>query len=286
VGGRHRAGEWSVRDWMILSLALAVGLVVAGFTVDSARSDAGAPAAAAAPVIPVVPLAGATSTVDVVQALPGSAVRVEIDGRTVARDAALGKVVGPLQLTPGSHQVRFVGSGGSATAAATVTVKAGVAHDVVLHAPADAGGAAMVSVYRTPAAPIGAGKARVLLAHTAEVGAGDIWVDGKATFTDITNGQFAQADVPAGTHTVAIRPAGQKGKPILGPLKVDLAEGTVTLAYAVGNPADKPMTVVAHVVRLAPDGSVTPQQIHTGSAGLAADLPVRGFGALPGHVHR
>jgi hypothetical protein len=157
---------------------------------------------------------------------------------------------------------------------------------VVLHAPADAGGAAMVSVYRTPAAPIGAGKARVLLAHTAEVGAGDIWVDGKPTFKDITNGQFAQADVPAGTHTVAIRAAGQTGKPILGPLKVDLAEGTVTLAYAVGNPADKSMTVVAHVVRLAPDGSLTPQHIHTGSAGLAGNIRVHGFGNLPRHVHR
>ena len=55
----------------------------------------------------------------------------------------------------------------------------------------------------------------------------------------------------------------------------------MTLAYAVGNPAEKPMTVVAHVVRLAPDGSVTPQRIHTGSAGLAAHVRVHGFGALP-----
>ena len=285
MGGRHRAGEWSARDWVVIAFALAVGLVVAGFTVDSARSATGGPPAAA-PVVPVVPLAGATSTVDVVQALPGSAVRVEIDGRTVGRNAALGKVIGPLRLAAGSHQVRFVGAGGKATTAATVTVGAGVAHDVVLHAPADAGGAPVVSVYRTPDAPIAAGKARVLLAHTAEVGAGDIWVDGKPTFTGITNGQFAQADVPAGTHTVAIRPAGQTGKPILGPLKVDLAQGTVTLAYAVGNPATRSMTVVAHVVRLAADGNLTPQHIHTGSAGLAAHVPVHGFGALPRPTHR
>lgn len=283
MGGRHRAGEWSARDWVVIALALALGLVAAGFTVDSARSATGA--STAVPVVPVVPLAGPASTVDVVQALPGSTVKVTIDGRTVGSDAALGKVIGPLALAAGSHQVRFVDASGTATAA-TVTVKAGVADDVVLHAPAAAGGAPMVSVYRTPAAPIGAGKARVLLAHTAEVGAGDIWVDGKPTFTDITNGQFAQADVPAGTHTVAIRPAGQKGKPILGPLKVDLAQGTVTLAYAVGNPADKSMTVVAHVVRLAPDGSVTPQHIRTGTAGLAAHMSVHGFGALPPHVHR
>ena len=68
---------------------------------------------------------------------------------------------------------------------------------------------------------------------------------------------------------------------MLGPLDVDLAAGTVTLAYAVGNPADKSMTVVAHVVRLEADGSVTPLRIHTGSAGLARGS-VRGFGSLPG----
>ena len=130
-----------------------------------------------------------------------------------------------MPLTAGSHQVRFVGSGGQATTAATVTVEEGAAHDVVLHAPADGRWCTDGERLPDPCGTDRSGKARVLLAHTAEVGAGDIWVDGQPTFKDITNGQFAQADVPAGTHTVAIRPAGQQGKPILGPLKVDLAAG-------------------------------------------------------------
>ena len=197
----------------------------------------------------------ATSAVDLVQALPGATVRVEVDGRTVGRDVALGRVLGPLHLKAGGHEVRFIGASGTPTTAAMVTVAAGAAHDVVLHAPAAAGGDPLVSVYRTPTAPIAAGKARVLMAHTAQVGAADIWVDGQPVFTDIANGQFAQADVPAGSHRVAIRPAGSHGKPVLGPVDVNLAAGTVSLVYAVGNPAQGGMSVVAHVERLEADGT-------------------------------
>ncbi|MBV9831841.1 MAG: DUF4397 domain-containing protein [Marmoricola sp.] len=278
---------------MLIALALAVGLVAAGFTADAARSATGAPSRSLPDVAlhrsasrAVAPTAAAKSSVDLVQALPGATVSVQVDGRTVGSQLSLGKVVGPVALAVGAHEVRFEPTGGAPATAATITVESGSVHDVVLHAPADPSGDPVVSVFRTPDAPIAAGKARVLLAHAAEVGAGDIWVDGQKAFTSITNGQYAQADVPAGPHSVAIRPAGQTGKPILGPLSVDLAAGTVTLAYAVGNPAQGGMSVVAHAVRLEPDGSVTPLRIHTGSAGLAAKLRVRGFGTLPRRAHR
>lgn len=276
---------------MLIAAALGIGLVAAGLVQDAARSSdyagtaglAGSPAAATGSVLP---LARPESTVSLVQALPGAPVRVEVDGRTVGQQVPLGKVLGPLRLAAGSHEVRFVGSQGAPTTSAMVTVTAGVAHDVVLHAPATANGAPVVTVYPTPVAPIAGRKARVLLAHTAEVGPADIWVDGQRAFTHIANGQFAQADVPAGVHRVAIRPAGQTGAtPVLGPLDVDLAQGTVTLAYAVGNPADKSMTVVAHVVRLEADGSIALLRIHTGSAGSAAGVTVHGFGRVPSAPH-
>ncbi len=285
MGGRHRSREWSSRDVLVVAAALVVGVIAAGLTQDAARST-GIPAAAqvvrATDVAEHSPqtLTSSTSVVDVVQALPGPPVEVQVDGKTVGQRVALGKVLGPLRLSAGMHQVRFVGA---ATTAASVTVKPGAVHDVVLHAPAAAGGTPMVSVYRTPTEMIAQGKARVLLAHTAEVGAADIWVDGAKVFSKISNGQFAQADVPAGTHRVAIRPAGSTGKPVLGPIPVDLAAGTVTLAYAVGNPAGQGMSVVAHVERLAADGSVTPLRIHTGSAGLATGV-LHGFGSLPGRT--
>ncbi len=283
MGGRHRAREWSLRDGLFVAAALVVGVVAAGLTQDAARSSAftaGIETARSTDVSELAPpaLTSSASSIDLVQALPGPPVDVQVDGKTVGQKVVLGKVVGPLRLSAGSHQVRFVGA---TTTAASVTVTAGAVHDVVLHAPAAAGGDPVVSVYRTPTDPIAPGKARVLLAHTAEVGAADIWVDGAKVFSNIANGQFAQADVPAGTHHVAIRAAGSTGTPVLGPLPVDLAAGTVTLAYAVGDPTAEGMSVVAHVERLEADGSVTPLRIHTGSVGLVRGA-VRGFGTLPG----
>ena len=284
MGGRHRAHEWTLRDWLLIGVALVIGLVAAGLTQDAAsptgsfQGGVGLARTIQPAAAQVVPLAPAGSSVVIVQALPGDPVNVEVDGRTVGSDVAVGKVIGPLDLAPGNHEVSFVAAQGGPSSSASVTVNAGTAHDVVLHATADPAADPMVSTFKTPTAMIAAGKARVQLAHTAEVGAGDIWVDGQPAFKNITNGQFATADVPAGMHKVAIRPAGQTGTPILGPVDVDLAEGTVTLAYAVGNPADDSMTVVAHVLRLKADGSVTPLRIGTGSAGLAAEVDVRGFG--------
>ena len=200
MGGRHRAHEWSLRDGLLIAAALVVGLVAAGLTQDAARSTV-APAvsglARSTDVSELMPpsLTSTASTVDVVQALPGPPVAVEVDGKTVGQKVALGKVLGTLKLSAGMHQVRFIGA---STTAASVTVVAGATHDVVLHAPAAAGGDPMVSVYKTPTDPIARGKARVLLAHTAEVGAADIWVDGAKVFSKISNGR-AQADVPAGT---------------------------------------------------------------------------------------
>jgi hypothetical protein len=158
-----------------------------------------------------------------------------------------------------------------------VAVAAGSSTDVVLHRPASISGEPVVNTYKTPTSPIGPGKARVLLAHTATVPPADVRVDGKIVFTNIANGEFADADVPAGTHEVALLPTGQTTQPILGPLDVTLEAQTVTMVYAVGTPTNGSMRVIAHVSRIASDGSVVPASVGTGSAGLVADRPISPF---------
>ena len=236
-----------------------------------------APSAVALSAEGPAPQAAAVGHVAIVQAVPGANVDVVVDGRTLASGVAPGKVLGPYELSAGEHQVDFSGSGGLSQAT-TLDVAAGSNQDVVLHLPASVGGKAEVTSYQTPTEPIGPGKARVLVAHTANVAPADVRVDGTVVFTNIANGEFATADVPAGKHVVALLPTGESGPVILGPLTVDLTPSTITMVYAIGNPDDNTMTLVAHEATLAADGSLVPSTIATGSAGLAADVRVHPFG--------
>jgi hypothetical protein len=253
--------------------------VVAGLTVVAALTLV--PTAVAVSARGPAPASAAlVGHIDIVQAVPGATVDVMIDGKPVESGVAAGQVLGPYDLSAGQHRVDFTGPDGLARAA-TVKVKAGSNQDLVLHLPASVGGDALVTAYQTPVDPIGPGKARVLVAHTATVAPADVRVDGKVVFTNIANGEFATADVPAGKHVVALLPTGQTTTPILGPLTVDLTARTVTMVYALGNPEDGTMTLIAHSARLASDGTLVPAMIDTGSAGLAADVQVNPFGGPP-----
>ena len=229
-------------------------------------------------LVPAQPGTAAPSPalVTVVQAVPGATVDVSIDGRSVASGAAVGDVLGPFELTPGDHDVSFAGQ--DLAVDSSLSVDAGAASDVVLHLPADVDGDPVVHSYDAPTGAIGPDKARVLLAHTATVAPADVEVDGQTVFTNIANGEYADADVPAGTIKVALLPSGTTDDPILGPLDVALKAETLSMIYAYGNPRDGSMNVIAHVEDLSSDGSVRPSRIDTGSAGLVQE-PVTTFGS-------
>lgn len=227
------------------------------------------------------PPAPQPARVSVVQAVPGASVDVSVDGRRVADGAGVGDVLGPFEMTPGSHEISFRGEG--VRVESTLDVATGDTSDVVLHLPADVGGEPVVHSYAAPDGPIGPDKARVLLAHTATVAPADVEVDGQTVFTNIANGEFADADVPEGSIEVALLPSGSEGAdPILGPLDVALQARTLSMIYAYGNPRDQSMNVIAHTVDLAADGSVRPSRIDTGSAGLADDRVTTFTGPTPG----
>jgi len=237
------------------------------------------PLATAGPVA-ASPAFKSSGQVVVVQAVPGLSPEVSIDGNSIRDGVEVGTVLGPFDLASGSHEVEFSDGSGLAVVS-TLEVAQGSSTDVVIHLPAAVDGDPVVNTYSTPREPIGPGKARVLVAHTATVAPADVRVDGKVVFTNIANGEYAEADVPAGKHRVELLPTGQTTNPILGPLEVSLEPRTVTMVYAVGNPRNKSMNVIVHTATLAPDGSTVPDTIDTGSAGLAADSRVTPF-SVPG----
>jgi hypothetical protein len=247
-----------------VSIALVVGATIA---TTSFASEAQPDAPGARPA--------ATGGVAIINAVPKMDISVSIDGEEVVSSLALGDLGDPYPLAPGSHEVTF--SNGSEDYTATVDVAAGESSDVVVHRPAEVGGTPVVSVYPTPSEPIGPGKATVLLAHTATVAPADVVVDGQTVFTNIANGEFAEAEVAAGAHQVSLLPTGVTGTPILGPLDVELEEGTITAVYAYGNPKDGSMDVIVRTTAGTPSGAEPPSEIDTGSAGLVGRVQVWTF---------
>lgn len=252
-------------------------MAAAGLSVLSMGTVLVVGGAAAARPAHVAAAATGLGQVTVIQAVPGVDVGVRLDGRIVKSGAAAGSVLGPFRLAAGSHRVVFIGVEGQ-DITTTVKVSAGSNRDVVLHLPGVADGAPVVHSYTVPTTAIGPTKSRLLVAHTAAIGPADVDVDGTVVFDNIANGEFAESDVPGGAHKVALFPAGQTTNPILGPISIDLVPRTATMVYAYGTPGGGSMKIVWHTARLAADGTVVPQRVHTGSAGLVGDVAVAAFG--------
>ncbi len=228
------------------------------------------PAAQAAPQ-------DATARLMVVQAVPGEDLRVEIDDETVSEGSATGDVLGPFTVGAGEHQVRFVDASGDVVVDTAVDLEAGSTQDLVVHRPAQVGGDPVATLYATPTETIAAGKARVLIAHTASVAPADVRLDGVVVFSNIANGEFATADVAEGAHVAELLPSGVTTRPILGPLDVTLSASSATMIYAVGNAEAETMDVITHSISLASSDDEAPVSIDAGSAGLAAGIEVSPF---------
>jgi len=233
--------------------------------------------AGAPPGLPDYAAARVSGTVTLVQAVPGRTVEMRVDGRALHRVAHVGDVIGPVRLAAGRHVVAFVGPGG-VPATATVGLRQGASVDVVLHRPAAVQGASVVTSFRTPNRPIRAGWARILVADTATLAPADVRVDNRVVSANIANGESASIDLPAGRHLVTLVPTGQRAPAVLGPLKVPVAAGTVTMVYAVGGPRAGAHRAIVHTVGLANAGGAALGSVHTGTVGLARDLRVRVFG--------
>jgi Domain of unknown function (DUF4397) len=212
-----------------------------------------------------VPHAPAMS-VYILQGVPGESVTVAVDGQTVQRNVKAKAVVGPVDVRPGSHTVEFTGANWAVDR--TFDMDA-ASVDVVLHWPADRTDEPVVTVYDNDLSPIAANKGRLIVAHTAVVPPADIRVDEQVVFSNVANGEFAFAEVAAGTLSVDIVPTGQT-QPLFGPVDLPVEPQVLTRVFAIGAPTDQSMDAIVQTFPLAETGSSAPDSVDAGSAGLAA----------------
>lgn len=237
------------------ALATAIAVVSVGMAVQSAAA--------------VDASAAKSASVYIIQGVPGANVDIELDGSSVEQAVAAKAIVGPIKVSHGTHEVSFSSDDWSISTSVTIT-KAST--DVVLHWPADATNEPEATVFGNDLAAVAGGKARLTVAHTAVVPPADIVADGNVLFSNIANGEFVTADVPAATYKVAVVPTGQKGDPLLGPLDLAVKAGQLTRVFAIGEPANGSMDAVVQVLPVGETGSPAPGSVDAGSAGLVADV--------------
>src|SRR6185437_16233073 len=149
-------------------------------------------------------------------------------------------VAGPLSLPAGKYDIVIVKPGDPVSSPILKVDQAAVPGDanisLVAHLTAD--GKPALTPFVNDTKTLAAGKARLVVRHTAAAPAVDVRAGGQPVFKNLTNPNEAKADLPAGTVSADVVLAGTDTVAI-GPADLDLKEGTNTIVYAWGSAADK-----------------------------------------------
>lgn len=228
---------------------------------------------AAVLALAVVPALGAVAQsaegeVIVVHGVPDLDVDVYVNGDLTLEGFQYGDVAGPLALPEGSYEIAIFAAGADPEADSpalegSADLPAGAVATIAAYL--EEGGAPTLGVFVEDNSAIDAGNARVTARHLADFGAVDVLANDNAAFEGVTNGQGGDVDVPADTYNIKITAAGDPDT-VAFDADVPLAEGTNTIAYAVGSVEGGSFQVVTAAITGL--GSA-PEGVPTGSGGLA-----------------
>jgi len=196
-------------------------------------------------VLVAVP-AGAQSNSDVyvLHGIPGVTVDVYVNGALTLDSFVPEDIAGPLSLPAGNYDIDIFAEATTAAADSsarsdvavidvTAAVPAGESVSVVAHLDAD--GAPTLTAFVNDLSNTAGNEGRVTIRHTAQAPAVDIIAGGAAVapFTNLTNGNEAVADLPAGDYPTGIAAAGTTTELVAAP--VTATAGTNLVVYAIGS---------------------------------------------------
>ena len=204
----------------------------------------------------------------VVHGVPDLTVDVYVNGDLTIEDFEYGTVAGPLTLPAGTYDLEVYPADADPSASdpalAGSTDLPGGAYATIA-AYLQEGGAPTLGVFVENNSSTDAGNARITARHLADFGAVDVLANDGAVWEGVTNGVGADTDVPADTYNIKITAAGDAST-VAFDADLNLAEGTNTIAYAIGSVAGGSFQVVANTItglQSAPEG------VPAGTAGLA-----------------
>ncbi|MFI7211836.1 DUF4397 domain-containing protein [Micromonospora maritima] len=195
------------------------------------------------------PAYAASSKVSVVHGIPDTPVDVYVNGKKTLNNFKPGDVAGPLTLPEGEYDIALTKPGEAIDKAILkvddAEVPGGANISLAAHLSAD--GKPQITPFVNDVSKVGAGKARLIVRHTAAAPAVDVRAGGKPVFEGLTNPKEAKADVAAGSVKADVVLAGTDTVAI-GPADLNLKEGTATIVYAIGSADAKNLDLVAQTI--------------------------------------
>lgn len=221
----------------------------------------------------------------VVHGVPDLDVDIYVNGELTFENSSFGDVFGPLALPAGSYDIQIYATGadpdaGDPALSGSTDLPAGAVATIAAYL--QEGGSPTLGVFVENNSTTDAGNARITARHLADFGAVDVLANDAAVWEGVTNGAGADTEVPADTYNIKITAAGDAAT-VAFDADLALAEGTNTIAYAIGSVADGNFQVAAaSITGLAEAPSAVP----TGTAGLSTEtspiipIALAGMGVL------
>jgi len=182
------------------------------------------------------------ATLNVVHGIPGVTVNVCVNGQDAIPDFQPGDVVSGVELPEGSYDVKIVAASDACAGAAIleadgVNLTAGKSYTAVANLNAD--GTPNIKLFTNNVKPVRAGKARLVIRHTAEAPAVNVWANGAVLIggDDFVWGASRGFVVPKGSYKAKVTLPGQS-KAVIGPATLTLKPGSAYQVYAWGDGTD------------------------------------------------
>lgn len=181
--------------------------------------------------------------------IPGVDVDVEVGGSVVFAGFAFGDAQDVSSFagqTLTDVMVKVAGTDDVAIDAGDVALPAEGNYTLIAHL--DAEGTPTIAVFENDTSALAAGNGRLVVRHTAAAPAVDVLAGGEVVFAAVANGAEGAADLPAGTVSASVVPAGASEPVVIGPADLPVTEGEALIVYAVGSLDDDTIDVLTESV--------------------------------------
>jgi len=196
-----------------------------------------------------MPASAQDARIHLLHGIPDTDVDVEAGGANVFEGFSFGDTEDLSSFAGATLEgvkVKVAGTDTVAIDAGDVALPASGNFTLVAHL--DASGTPAIGVFENDVSSIDAGSGRLTVRHAAAAPNVDILANGDVAFANVANGSGGGADLPAGTISASVVPAGAEEPVVIGPADLPITEGSSLIVYAVGSLDDDTLTVLTESI--------------------------------------